>query len=411
MAKQSKTKKDAQNLNAQTEYPAVDVVIRRKKGYTNLLNWAPDDMTLSDKALGLYTRIQRWITYEAPGFICSKAFIRTKTPSGTKAFDAAWNELKERGYLKMYCHLTPRAVWSAELLDEPQPDAAHTYYYNANGEVIQTNETMAEAREKRKQTDAEGSVADQIPEADAANMTEAAEPVPNYPDATADASSVVCENGSDPPEIKGEDGISNDENSVPPFLGVRKNEANFRTPHFGGTGNGNTGNRYTGNGGNYINTLVNTLINTNLTPIDNLSILNAQKTKFSGEADAIDKMDYPSAIKMAKEQIDYDTLRHDFETDPNGSDKLDILDLIVDRMAEVYSSTALMMKISGNEVATESVRLRFRELDMFHVSYVMESLLKTKSSVLNIPAYITKSLWNAPKTIGTYYTMAVHSAT
>jgi len=127
-----------------------NVKIKKKKGYTQVQNWAPDDMTLSDKALGLYTRIQRWITFEAPGFECTKAFIRTKTPSGEKAFDSAWNELKDRGYLKMYC--IPPANWEAELLDEPQPDTPHTYYLNADGEVKSTNVDRAEKKKKTLET-------------------------------------------------------------------------------------------------------------------------------------------------------------------------------------------------------------------------------------------------------------------
>ena len=126
-----------------------NVKIKKKKGFTQVQNWAPDDMELSDKALGLYTRIQRWITFEAPGFECTKAWMRTKTPSGQKAFDSAWNELKERGYLKMYC--IPPANWEAELLDEPQPDTPHTYYLNADGEVKSTNIDRAEKKKKAAQ--------------------------------------------------------------------------------------------------------------------------------------------------------------------------------------------------------------------------------------------------------------------
>ena len=119
-----------------------NVTIRRKKGFTVIQNYILDDLTVSEKALGLYSRIQRWVgfegnTFDGEPFVLTKAFVKSRTTMGTKAFDSAWNELKERGYLKMY--FTPPANWEAELLEEPQPDTPHTYYLNANGEVKSTN--------------------------------------------------------------------------------------------------------------------------------------------------------------------------------------------------------------------------------------------------------------------------------
>lgn len=127
---------------AKTNNNPSNVTIRRKKGFTVIQNSIIDDLTVSEKALGLYNRMQRWVSFEGntfngEPFQLTKGFVKSRTTMGTKAFESAWNELKERGYLKMY--FTPPANWEADLLEEAQPDTPHTYYLNANGEIKSTN--------------------------------------------------------------------------------------------------------------------------------------------------------------------------------------------------------------------------------------------------------------------------------
>ena len=173
-----------------------NVVFKRKTtSFSMVANPIIDDKEITPAAGWLYVLIQRWITFNADDFVCSKSFIASKYPSGYRMFNRAWDELKAAGYLKMYCQMNPRAVWTAELLDEPQPDTPHTYYLNADGEVTSTNEDLAKKREENK-------------------------------------------------------------NSVPLKMTYTENDEEFRTPQNGSNGNGSNRNGSNRNVGNNINTPV-----------------------------------------------------------------------------------------------------------------------------------------------------------
>ena len=55
----------------------------------------------------------------------------------------------------------------------------------------------------------------------------------------------------------------------------------------------------------------------------------------------------------------------------------------------------------------ETVRKRFLELDSSHLEYVIDSLKQTTTKIHNIRAYLLTALYNAPVTIGPYYSAAV----
>ncbi|MBO5191609.1 MAG: hypothetical protein J6C22_11410, partial [Bacteroides sp.] len=79
----------------------------------------------------------------------TKEDFRNLTKEGKKAFDSAWKELKDFGYLKV--HFMPdNGKWQTEyeLLDEPDL-GPHTLYHNSEGEVSSDNLTRAE---KKRQT-------------------------------------------------------------------------------------------------------------------------------------------------------------------------------------------------------------------------------------------------------------------
>jgi hypothetical protein len=74
---------------------------------------------ISLKAKGLYAIIQSYITLE--DFTLYKKFLMNKCKEGEKAFDAAWKELKDNGYLVQY-KMREGAnsfYYEYELLDEP----------------------------------------------------------------------------------------------------------------------------------------------------------------------------------------------------------------------------------------------------------------------------------------------------
>ena len=80
-----------------------------------------------------------------------------------------------------------------------------------------------------------------------------------------------------------------------------------------------------------------------------------------------------------------------------------LLELIVD----VMCSTAAAMRIGGEVLPVEAVRRHFRQLDSEHIRYVIDSLRQTTTKINNIRAYLLTALYNAPITIGPYYSAAV----
>ena len=100
---------------------------RVKKGFTIVQNSVSRDRTLSEKALGLYVRIQSWITLPNP---VSKSFLMGQCCSGEKAFESSWKELQRRGYLKTYQYRAPNSVTfdtEHDLLEKAEPDTPYFY--------------------------------------------------------------------------------------------------------------------------------------------------------------------------------------------------------------------------------------------------------------------------------------------
>lgn len=314
--------------------------IKKKKGFTQVQNWAPDDMSLSDKALGLYTRIQRWITFEAPGFECTKAFMRTKTPSGEKAFDSAWNELKERGYLKMYC--IPPANWEAELLDEPQPDTPHTYYLNADGEVKSTNIDRAEKKKK--------------------------------------AIEMASNKGSEYyPQKRGNTKSSN----------IKRDNTK--------SNNTKSSNK---NGGKNINTSFNTSFNTSGNNT-NQSINHNEE-----ENTQVDRMIDMKLINEIKNQINYDLLLQDGAMQDGISEE--DLNMAIDALA-ILKTVKGPQEIGGNTYAADYVHYRADSIKSEHIQYVFECFYERQEKVNNVKKYLMTAIFNAPATIGAYYSNAARA--
>ena len=113
-----------------------------KPGFTVVQNSVARDWNLSSGALGLYTRIQSYITME--NITLTKGSLMERVPEGEYAFNTAWNELKSKGYL--FIHVYPgekgRFVYQYELRpDNSGWDGAYLFYHDRNGNVKSTNLT------------------------------------------------------------------------------------------------------------------------------------------------------------------------------------------------------------------------------------------------------------------------------
>lgn len=80
-----------------------------------------------------------------------------------------------------------------------------------------------------------------------------------------------------------------------------------------------------------------------------------------------------------------------------------LLELIVD----VVCSSAAAIRIGGEVLPAETVKRRFMQLDSSHIEYVIDSLKQTTTKINNIRAYLLTALYNAPVTMGPYYSAAV----
>jgi len=103
--------------------------------------------------------------------------------------------------------------------------------------------------------------------------------------------------------------------------------------------------------------------------------------------------------EQVKDQIDYEMLCSYYPYD----DPESILELICD----VLSSTASSIKIGNEHMPTSKVQSRFRRLAFDHVAYVLDAFKECTSKIHNIKAYLLTALYNAPLTIGPYYSAAV----
>lgn len=117
---------------------------RSKKGFTVVQNEITRDVNISLKAKGLYLVIQAYISM--PDKKWTKEDFMRLAKEGKKAFDSAWKELKESGYLKVHI-MSDNGRWRTEyeLLDEPE-EGPHTLYHNADGKVTSDNLQRAEKK-------------------------------------------------------------------------------------------------------------------------------------------------------------------------------------------------------------------------------------------------------------------------
>ena len=118
----------------------------------------------------------------------------------------------------------------------------------------------------------------------------------------------------------------------------------------------------------------------------------------------IDRIDGNSAVAVyrdiIKENIEYDALCSQFDRER--------VDEIVELMLETVCSTAKYIKIGGEKYPAELVKSRIMKMGQFHIEYVFERIDKNTTKVYNIRAYLLKTLFSAPSTMGHFYTAEVN---
>lgn len=102
------------------------------------------------------------------------------------------------------------------------------------------------------------------------------------------------------------------------------------------------------------------------------------------------------------ENIEYDFLKR--EAGPYSDD----LDEIVEIMVETVCARRKYTRVAGSDFPHEVVKSRFLKLNSEHIRFVMDCMKQNTTKVRNIKQYLLAALFNAPTTIGNYYTALVN---
>ena len=105
--------------------------------------------------------------------------------------------------------------------------------------------------------------------------------------------------------------------------------------------------------------------------------------------------------ELILENIEYDYLIQNHRLDR------DRLDELVELMVDTVCSNREMIRIAGDDYPAEVVKSRFLKLNSSHIEYVLDRMRENTTYVRNIKKYLLAALYNAPATIGSYYTSLV----
>ena len=137
-----------------------DGFFRNKVPFVPISQVVAKDKELSLKAKGLYLLIQSYITI--PNFKLYKSYLMSVCVEGQCSFDSAWNELKEKGYLKIYKIAKSDAkgfYYEYELLDAAEPDTPALIVIRKDGTIVdkeqENNDNPIEIVEQPEETTGE----------------------------------------------------------------------------------------------------------------------------------------------------------------------------------------------------------------------------------------------------------------
>lgn len=105
--------------------------------------------------------------------------------------------------------------------------------------------------------------------------------------------------------------------------------------------------------------------------------------------------------EIVKDNICYDILKQDMPYDH------DRIDEIVDLILETVCTRRRTIRIAGDDYPAELVKAKFMKLDSEHIRFVLDCMRENTTKIRNIKQYLRAALFNAPSTIGNYYTSLV----
>lgn len=134
-----------------------DGFFRNKVPFVPISQVVAKDKEISLKAKGLYLLIQSYITIH--NFKLYKSYLMSVCVEGQCSFDSAWNELKEKGYLKIYKIAKSDSkgfYYEYELLDTAEPDTPALIVIRKDGTIVEkeqeNNDNPTETVEQPEET-------------------------------------------------------------------------------------------------------------------------------------------------------------------------------------------------------------------------------------------------------------------
>ena len=105
--------------------------------------------------------------------------------------------------------------------------------------------------------------------------------------------------------------------------------------------------------------------------------------------------------EIIKDNIEYDYLIQDRYLDR------DRIEEIIALILETVCTKRRTIRIAGDDHPAELVKAKFMKLNGEHIRFVLDCMQENTTKIRNIKQYMKAALFNAPSTIGSYYTSLV----
>lgn len=115
-----------------------------------------------------------------------------------------------------------------------------------------------------------------------------------------------------------------------------------------------------------------------------------------------DMAEIESYRELIRDNIEYGLLRQ--EAGPYADD----LDEIVELLVETVCARRKYTRVSGSDFPHEVVKSRLLKLNCEHIRFAMQCMRENTTKIRNIKQYLLAVLFNAPTTIGNYYSALVN---
>ena len=144
------------------------------------------------------------------------------------------------------------------------------------------------------------------------------------------------------------------------------------------------------------------LSSTHSIPIHSLNPLPYGDTAAAPERKRTERNDaYRMYEEIIKDNISYDILLQDNHLEA------DRINEIVDLILETVCTKRSTIRVAGDDYPAELVKSKFMKLDSEHIRFVLDCMWENTTKIRNIKQYLKAALFNAPSTIGNYYTSLV----